>query len=182
MPDQPHRPWQPGRFRNLRQPGSNCVFIRTLTDDVYLQLLFFIEVTGEATESGIAVIPDQRIVSKVTATDGFFLDKRMFFWSNYNHILVQNGYKGNIRFIRNERTKDHIVAVGFEPLDHICSVRLVKIEGYMLVAVYIQEGSHCMRNIVVCQRKYIGDINMVRRFRQAASSYARQYVPPRGSG
>ena len=30
----------------------------------------------------------------------------------------------------------------------------------MLVAVYIQEGSHCMRNIVVCQRKYIGDINM----------------------
>ena len=117
--------------------GSNCVFIRTLTDDVYLQLLFFIEVTGEATESGIAVIPDQRIVSKVTATDGFFLDKRMFFWSNYNHILVQNGYKGNIRFIRNERTKDHIVAVGFEPLDHICSVRLVKIEGYMLVAVYI---------------------------------------------
>ena len=40
--------------------GSNCVFIRTLTDDVYLQLLFFIEVTGEATESGIAVIPDQR--------------------------------------------------------------------------------------------------------------------------
>ena len=49
--------------------GSNCVFIRTLTDDVYLQLLFFIEVTGEATESGIAVIPDQRIVSKVTATD-----------------------------------------------------------------------------------------------------------------
>ena len=117
--------------------GSNCVFIRTLTDDVYLQLLFFIEVTGEATESGIAVIPDQRIVSKVTATDGFFLDKRMFFWSNYNHILVQNGYKGNIRFIRNERTKDHIVAVGFESLDHICSVRLVKIEGYMLVAVYI---------------------------------------------
>ena len=85
----------------------------------------------------LAVIPDQRIVSKVTATDGFFLDKRMFFWSNYNHILVQNGYKGNIRFIRNERTKDHIVAVGFEPLDHICSVRLVKIEGYMLVAVYI---------------------------------------------
>ena len=59
-----------------------------------------------------------------------------------------------------KRTKDHIVAVGFEPLDHICSVRLVKIEGYMLVAVYIQEGSHCMRNIVVCQRKYIGDINM----------------------
>ena len=140
--------------------GSNCVFIRTLTDDVYIQLLFFIEVTGEATESGIAVIPDQRIVGKVTATDGFFLDKRMFFWSNYNHILVQNGYKGNIRFICNERTKDHIVAVGFEPLDHICSVRLVKIEGYMLVAVYIQEGSHCMRNIVVCQRKYIGDINM----------------------
>ena len=71
--------------------GRNCVFIRTLTDDVYLQLLFFLEVTG----------------------------------------------KGNIRFIRNERTKDHIVAVGFEPLDHICSVRLVKIEGYMLVAVYI---------------------------------------------
>ena len=75
-------------------------------------------------------------------------------------LIGYDRYSGLVGFTRNERTKDHIVAVGFEPLDHICSVRLVKIEGYMLVAVYIQEGSHCMRNIVVCQRKYIGDINM----------------------
>ena len=141
MPDQLHRPWQQGRFRNLRNQGSNCVFIRTLTDDVYLQLLFFIEVTGEATESGIAVIPDQRIVGKVTATDGFFLDKRMFFWSNYNHILVQNGYKGNIRFIRNERTKDHIMRSDLSPwiISAVCV--WLKLKVTMLVAIYIQEGS-----------------------------------------
>ena len=84
----------------------------------------------------------------------------MIFRRDHNHVLMQDRNKRDIRFIRDKRAKDHIVAVGFESLDHIGGMCLVKIEGYMLVAIHIQEGSHRMRNIVVCQREYIGNIDV----------------------
>ena len=74
---------------------------------------------------------------------------RMIFRRDHNHVLMQDRDKGNIRFIRNKRAKDHIVAVGFESLDHIGGMCLVEIEGNVLVSVQIQEGADGMGNIVV---------------------------------
>ena len=136
------------------------VFIRGFADNVRCQTVYGIEASGVFPEAGGPVIADDRIFRQILKRCLSPARQRMIPGCDDHHILVDDRDKLDQRLVFHIGSENDIVLFTFQPLDQRRRMKLVKAEGYVFILFLFQEPAYHMRNIVGCQRKYIGNIHM----------------------